>query len=398
MVSRSQMIVVLSMLILLTLGAITYLEPKFYGRTLQNWKAILSVSNDGKKLLGEKLRNLAVDLLKLQRDLATSSRHFYTIGHQIDIVNDMLRYLQQEAIVENITNSNTMLPTQAPKKQEVCPEKFVGKDLGYGAPYYRLGFARIKCNEFVPIEQLITLLMYAPKEFPKPSMNYLEMMQGVEKYYPQSRVILATSQPLQEAIASSISKLKIEFKNQVFKDTNQGSMWASLLAQVETPYVLIAPRITHFDDDIDLHRLVRVLSYNDNKAVAGGSYRNVTAHWDLGCRQVSFNYWTVQYSSGYYQSFNECVVCDYLPGPFAAKTKVLKELNFDKRWEKLLFMYCSISKLEWFEIFGQIFPKTWSKCIKRFFTRCSPTRWRKDPGSGIGIINKTRGGIGPKIG
>ncbi|XP_028395003.1 uncharacterized protein LOC114519129 [Dendronephthya gigantea] len=284
--------------------------------------------------LGNTLQSVARNILDVQNDFDATGLNSYLLGFQFNQVNDVLKLIGQNVI------SRPSPPAQKPvtntKRQEVCPEKFAGKDLGYGKPYYRLGYARVKCDTFVPINELLTLLMYVPHEHPKPAMSYLSMMTTISNDYPQVQVILATEKELNKETIEKISSLKIKFKNEMIKG-NKGSFWAKLLEQVSTPYVLIAPYLTHFDDDIDLYRLVRVLSYRDDVSVAGGSYRNLTGHWDLGCRQLSFNYWTAKYTAGYYRSFNECVVCDYLPGPFAAKTEWLRSLKIDASLSEGLF-------------------------------------------------------------
>ena len=283
------------------------------------------LSDTEKNEIGKQLQKLGEDILKVQQDFEASSHEAYSLGYHFDEVNDILRFLGQHAILK------PKVPTEVSetRKQEVCPEIFAGENLGYGAPYYRLGFARLRCKNFVPIDRLITLLLYTPQEPRKPAMTYREILTTISNDYPDVQVILVTRKQLPK---DTTATLKIKFKNEIMNKETKGSMWSKLLYQVKTPYVLIAPYVTHFDDDIDLYRLVRVLSYRDDVAVAGGSYRNLSGHWDLGCRQVSFDYWTAKYTAGYYRSFNECVVCDYLPGPFAAKTEWLKSLKFDTRW------------------------------------------------------------------
>ena len=123
--------------------------------------------------------------------------------------------------------------------------------------------------------------MYVLEQFLMPAMNYMEIMQGVAKYYPEMRVILATSEQLRKSVLEAMSALKISFKNEVINGRT-GTMWANLHYQVETPYVLVAPYLPHFDEYIDLYRLVRILSYHDKIAVAGGSYRNINGIGTLG--------------------------------------------------------------------------------------------------------------------
>ena len=317
----------MSVIVALCLLAVFRLFETFYDtKVFEKVKniACTKVSDIEKNELNPQLQILAQDILKEQQNFKASLDQIPSLRPLFEKVNDILKLLGQDAIIK------PKVPTQVSKagKQEVCPEKFAGKDLGYGAPYYRLGFARVKCENFVPIDKLITLLLHIPNEPAKPAMTYREILTTISNDYPEVRVILVSEKELSK---NTTATLKIKFKNETIKNLTKGGMWSMLLDQVKTPYVLIAPYVTHFDDDIDLYRLVRVLSYRDDVAVAGGSYRNLSGHWDLGCRQVSFDYWTAKYTAGYYRSFNECVICDYLPGPFAAKTEILKALKFDAR-------------------------------------------------------------------
>ena len=126
-----------------------------------------------------------------------------------------------------------------------------------------------------------------------------------------------------------MTKLKLNLKHHVSTNLNHGETWSKLLDEVSTPYVLFAPEITHFTDDIDLERLIRVLSDNKEAIIAGGSHRNLKGEWDIGCLQLTFRNWTAYFRGGYYHSFTECVVCDVLSGPFVAKTEQLKQVSFD---------------------------------------------------------------------
>ena len=100
---------------------------------------------------------------------------------------------------------------------------------------------------------------------------------------------------------------------------------------VITPYVLLALDITHFPDDVNLERLVRVLCESRDTIIAGGSHKHQRGEWDKDCLQLKFRNWTAYFQDGYYYSFNDCIVCDVLKGPFLAKTRKLKELGFDEK-------------------------------------------------------------------
>lgn len=275
------------------------------------------------------LKILAVELSQTQRRLLTSSVHYHRVGKHIEFLHNVLRNLEGEtrhsSSPANISSSLNS-PVSAPMKQVVCPERFAGKDLYYGFPLYRRGFERVNCTEFVPISQLVTILVSLPEEL-LPKQQH-QVFQGIAKYYPDVAIALASDEKISQDI---ITELSLNIKNVVFKTLTYGESWSKLLQEVKTPYVLFAPDITHFTDDVNLERLVRVLSENQGTIIAGGSYRNLQGKWNIGCLQAMFTNWTVYFRGGYYRSFDDCIVCDVLSGPFLAKTEELRQVGIDKK-------------------------------------------------------------------
>ena len=252
--------------------------------------------------------------------------------HIQDVVKMLTMLDESNDEVGSPQSNDNVSPTKSRHKQEVCLEKYARKELNYGYPFFRKGFESVNCTDFTPLNQLITLLISLPEELPKPADSYVEIMKGIAELHPGIRVILATEKPINESTNSSISELNISFENFEIAGIQQGTLWERLVEKVETPYVLVAPDLTHFDFDINLERLVRIVSHSRPKvAVAGGSYRNLIGHWDIGCQQVSFRNWTATYMGGYYHSFSECILCDFMPGPWLAETKLIQELEFDSR-------------------------------------------------------------------
>ena len=278
--------------------------------------------------LADDLKRLIVELSETRRSLVRSALHYHRIGQHIKSVNRMIKSLGGETIKqeENSPAGKSFSEDSTPPKKEVCPEKFMGKTLAYGYPYFRKGFERVNCTEFVPINQLVTLLVTLPKELATKAQ--LQFFKDLSRYYPNIPFVLSSKEKLPD---ETVAKLKLNVKNMVFNDLSHGKTWSKLLQEVTTPYVLVAPNVTHFNDDVDLERLIRVLSDNKDAVIAGGSYRNLQGEWDIGCLQVTFRNWTAYFRGGYYHSFTECVVCDVLSGPFMAKTKGLREVRIDEK-------------------------------------------------------------------
>ena len=326
--------------IALWMTAVFFFKPEFHKRfhhvRFDNRDDSPETACTSNEAIAQKLREVALELMELQRSFLSDADVFNRLKKRVETINGITQMLKGDELKNNNSFTPKIPRLVSTGKQEVCPEIFKGQNLLYGQSYWRKGFERESCKDFVPIENLLTLLLYIPEELSKPSMNFFEIMQAVEKYYPKMKVILATTKPIEESGTNSTVQLDIIFKNEVVESIHQGKLWRNLVKQVETPYVLLAPQITHFDDDIDLYRLVRMISYNAGEvSVAGGSYRDVNGHWGFGCEQVTYRNWTAHYKSGYYQSFNECVPCDFVPGPFVVRTSVLKELGIDERFDNL---------------------------------------------------------------
>ena len=279
--------------------------------------------------LANDLSRLAVELSETQRGLIHSPLHFYRVERHIQLVHELIKSLDGKLVNEDkkppSPAGDFSSKTSAPKR-EVCPEKFMGKDSGYGFPFYRTGFEGVNCTDFVPIDKLVTMIVTSPEELSPEKLH--QVFQGIATYYPRVPVIFVSKTNLK---LTKLKELGSNLKNVVFDDLTHGETWSKLLKMVSTPYVLFAPDITYFTDDVNLDRLVRVLSENKDTIIAGGSHKNQRGEWDKGCLQVKFRNWTAYFVDGYYHSFNDCILCDVLPGPFMAKTKGLKELGIDEK-------------------------------------------------------------------
>ena len=288
---------------------------------------VIGLFSRNKKLASD-LKRLSVELSETRRSLVQSAKHYHRVGQHIKSLNGIINSWGGETVDQDVNSSadKSSSENSAPKK-EVCPEKYMGERLGFDWPFFRKGFERVDCTEFVPFNQLVTLLVILPKELS--ANEQFQFFQGLEQYYPSVSVVLASKGKFP---VETVAKLKLNVKNVVFKDLTHGETWSMLLQEVTTPYVLVAPDVTHFNDDINLERLVRVLSENKDAIIAGGSHRNHQGEWDIGCLQVTFKNWTAYFRGGYYNSFKtECIVCDVLSSPFMAKTEGLREVKIDDR-------------------------------------------------------------------
>ena len=276
--------------------------------------------------LASDLRRLAKDLSETQRSLVHFPSQFYKVERNIELLKQLIKSVDGQPLQKDTVSSDSSSETYV-KKREVCPEKFMGKDSNYGFPFfYRKGFEGENCTDFVPIDELVTMIMTSPKELSPEKLR--KVFEGIATHYPSVPVIFVSNKTLK------FKRLRDEGLNptfMAFDDLTHGETWSKLLKMVATPYALFAPDITYFTDDVNLERLVRVLSENRDTILVGGSQKNQRGEWDNSCRQVQFRNWTAYFEDGYHYSFNDCIRCDVLLGPFVAKTKELQDLGIDEK-------------------------------------------------------------------
>lgn len=274
----------------------------------------------------KELRLLAKELSETQRSLQHSQLLFYRLEKHIQLVKELIISIDGN-LTDDLKKDNSVdrSSVNSLPKREVCAEKFMAPSWEYVFPRFRKGFDRVNCSDFVPLDQLVTMIVTSPEEIS--TENLQNIFKGIVNYYPSVPVMFVSKSKTN----LNLKEFGSNITNVVFDDLTHGKTWSMLLKTVSTPYVLFAPDITYFTDDVNVERLIRVLSENKDTIIAGGSHKNQRGEWDKGCFQVNFRNWVAFFLDGYYRSFTDCLVCDVLPGPFMAKTKELKELGFDEK-------------------------------------------------------------------
>ena len=315
-------------LAIVTILFIIYLSSNLHVHTKSRPRALANDLKRLEKLRGfaRKLRRLLVDLFETQEGLIHSQRQFYRVKRHIQHVKQMIKFVDGQSEHVDKVPGDSSSKTHVTKR-EVCPEQFMGKDSTYGYPFYRKGFQGENCTDFVPIDELVTMILTSPRELSPEKLQ--KVFEGIATYYPSVPVIFVSRKTLR--LLKRLKEPSLNLKHMGSDDLTHGQTWSELLKMVATPYALFAPDITYFTDDVNLERLVRVLSENRDTILVGGSQKNQRGEWDNSCRQVQFRNWTAYFSDRYYHSFNDCVQCDVLLGPFMAKTKELQELGINRK-------------------------------------------------------------------
>ena len=97
-----------------------------------------------------------------------------------------------------------------------------------------------------------------------------------------------------------------------------------LLSHVKTEFVVVCRNIVNFNNYVSLEKLTHPLFHNYGEFI-GAAHRNILGHWELGCLQTNVLWYRCRLVKGYDLSYKNYVYCDYLGGPFAAKTSLLKQ-------------------------------------------------------------------------
>jgi len=164
--------------------------------------------------------------------------------------------------------------------EEVCPEEWKG--MKYGYPYYFTGYAlEPTCPNVKSLSSLVTIALNALKLV---SSKLYDLLSGVRKFYHDVAVIVATPVGTQFSHLPAVQNLTVLPVNE--SDT-EGKVWKSLVEATKTKYVFVGRQLYGlFTNDTKLERLIRAAN-RMAAVVVGGSHRNETGHWSLGCYQTA---------------------------------------------------------------------------------------------------------------
>ena len=96
-----------------------------------------------------------------------------------------------------------------------------------------------------------------------------------------------------------------------------------LLELVNTKYIFIARKLEYFNDFVSLEKMLNPLLFK-KASVVGGARRDSIGHWKSDCYQTKMIWYHFRLLNGYELNDNNFVYCDYVDGPFAVTTKLLK--------------------------------------------------------------------------
>lgn len=196
-----------------------------------------------------------------------------------------------------------------PSRRMACQERFLGSKVGY--PRYVQGFTRVPCTA-APLRQVVTAVLWDVDN------KYIKkLLSNFERIYPGLPLLLIT-----DADVPGKDNIVV-----VPPTPSVTQALVTVLARVQTPYVLLASNLTQLSHHSRLERLVWVAEWAGVWAV-GGSIRGADGRWRAGCLQVREAHGQLAYVRGYDASTYECQLCQALEGPLVMRTAALASLSW----------------------------------------------------------------------
>ena len=177
------------------------------------------------------------------------------------------------------------------KQGDVCQEEYTNNLNG---PYQYTSWKNLKCTYEAKVEDLVTVYF----EF---SSDWEVLVDSIRNIYPYINLI------------SDCDKINIK-KKVICLGKNPKTK--NIKSKVTTKYLLYGGDLDYFTTWANLERSIRLLSDSELAIFGvGGSVRNRTGHWTNSCNQLTFDHYRLQVSEGYTLEHDDCMVCDYTPGP-----------------------------------------------------------------------------------
>ena len=211
------------------------------------------------------------------------------------------------------------------KSKHICPEIFISGS--YGFPIFDDGYVNTACTYNISLDKIVSIVLVYDRNW---NYSITKVLDGVFKYNKHIQVHVAVHEELKHQIRNFIPRSNIMFT--LFSSSQSiGDVYNNITKYIKTEYTLIADSLVDFNNDARLDRLIREHELLD-LAITGGSIRNSSNVWTLGCYQRAELNFTLLYRHGYDESIHDCIFCDHIDGPFIIKTSIIKENKFNSEF------------------------------------------------------------------
>ena len=235
--------------------------------------------------------------------------------------------LKMDAILKSLDNdlSSVVQRKVLTKSKNICPEIY--KSAEYGFPLFDDGYVNTACTYNSSLDKLVSIVVVYDRNW---EYNISKVLNGISEYNSNIKVHIALHEELKHQLhyLTSHPNVGVTF---FFPKQSIGDVYNDIIKDIKTEYTLIANSLIDFNSDVRLDRLIREHELLD-LSISGGSIRNSSDVWTLGCYQRAELNFSLVYRHGYDESIHDCVFCDHIDGPFIIKTSILQKTKFNSKF------------------------------------------------------------------
>ena len=274
-------------------------------------------------------RVTTIDLVKLMaKDIYLAKLHARGLKTRDALISAMLKI---DAILKtaNTDFSSVTQRKALTQSKNICPEIFKTAKNGfnYGYPLFDKGYVNTVCAYNSSLDTLVSIVLVYDINW---KYNISKVLDGLSKYNAHIKIYIALHEELKDKYDTYVpnSNTKVTY---FASKQSLGNVYNGIIENINTEYTFIANSLTYFNSDARLDRLIREYELL-NLSISGGSIRNSSNVWTMGCYQRAELNFTLVYRHGYDESIHDCVFCDHIDGPFITKTAVLKKNKFNSKF------------------------------------------------------------------
>ena len=261
------------------------------------------------------------EIYNMIHDASLQSRSAKTIlelDNSLVLLKDALKIIGVDDVKLKTAVKPPNLP-EASKTLEVCPEKFV---LHYDVFYIDGIPVDPDCHTAPPLHTVLTVVMNFVNEAKVRDVHTLLSDISQSRYRNISVLAIFDktykTSPLESKFKNKVPHLKLVNTDK----TSHHQVLNEVIKHIETKYLILTRDMERYDNFSTIDGLMRPISYGKADVVAA-SHRNGTGHWRAGCYQSKMVEYGYRLVEGYDLSYNGCMYCDYVSGPFAVKKDLL---------------------------------------------------------------------------
>ena len=209
-------------------------------------------------------------------------------------------------------------------------------DMRVPGSFDNTSFSLTKRNDvnLATLRHLVTFV-FNFRSFVYPDSKYIRfVLNGLDSAFPGVPVYVILPKNVEV-----ITTLNFVSVNGTGRSKKPGKSWNDLISRVKTPFVFLGRELVDFNTDVHLDKLLWDF-ITRNLTIVGGAIKILpSGQWLHNCYQMVYKSYTLAYQVGYKESASDCLKCNFLHGPFLARTDFMKSTPFDEGLTKHVLFY-----------------------------------------------------------